>query len=53
MPSGANNMQRYRRIDLTYQAVINKFNNVEQIYEVSGPIRIKLKKLASGQIVYF
>jgi len=31
MPSVPNKMQRYRRIDVTYEAVINKFNYTEQI----------------------
>ena len=31
MPSVPNKMQRYRRIDVTYEAVINKFNYREQI----------------------
>jgi len=26
-------MQRYRRIDVTYEAVINAFNYLEQIYK--------------------
>jgi len=45
----------YRRIDVTDEAVVNEFNCIEQVYMrlISGPIRIKLKKLVSGQIVYF
>jgi len=31
MPSVPNKMQRYRRIDVTYEAVINEFNYIEQI----------------------
>ena len=31
--SGPNKMQRYRRIDATYEAVINEFNYIEQIYK--------------------
>ena len=26
-------MQRYRRIDVTYEAVINEFNYIEQLYK--------------------
>jgi len=32
MPSRPNNMLRYRRIDVTEEEVINKFNCIEQIY---------------------
>jgi len=31
MPSVPNKMQPYRRIDVTYEAVINEFNYIEQI----------------------
>jgi len=52
--SAPNKMQGYRRIDVTYEAVINEFNYIEQLYKgFSGPIGIKLKKLVSGYIVYF
>jgi len=33
MPSGPKKLQRYRRIDVTYAAVINEFNYIEQIYK--------------------
>jgi len=33
MPSGPNKMQRYRRIDATYEAVINELNYIEHIYK--------------------
>jgi len=33
MPSALNKMQRYRRIDVTNEAVINDFNCIEQIYK--------------------
>ena len=33
MPSVPNKMQRYRRIDVTYEAVLNEFNCIEQIYK--------------------
>ena len=32
MPSRPNKMQRYRRIDVTEEVVINEFNCIEQIY---------------------
>jgi len=33
MPSGQNKMQRYRRIHVTDEAVINEYNYIEQIYK--------------------
>ena len=33
MLSGLNKMQRYRRIDVTYEAVINEFKYIDQIYK--------------------
>jgi len=33
MASAPNKMQRYRRIDVTYEAVINEFNCIEQLYK--------------------
>jgi len=33
MPSALNKIQRYRRIDFTYEAVINEFNYTDQIYK--------------------
>jgi len=50
-------MQRYRRIDVTYEAVISRYKRI-QLYRtalqgVSGPIRIKLNKLVPGHTVYF
>jgi len=33
MPSALNKIQRYRRIDVTYEAVINEFNYIDQIYK--------------------
>jgi len=33
IPSAPNKMQRYRRIDVTYEAVTNEFNYIEQIYK--------------------
>jgi len=33
MASGPTKMQRYRRIDVTYEAVRNEFSCVEQIYK--------------------
>jgi len=33
MPSSPKKMQRYRRIDVTYEAVINEFNYIEQIFK--------------------
>ena len=33
MASAPNKMQRYRRIDVTYEAVINEFNYIEQLYK--------------------
>ena len=56
MPSGPNKMQRHRRIDVTDEAVIDEFSCIYSrtyLQEVSGFIRIKLKKLVSGQIVVF
>jgi len=32
MPSAPNEMQHYKRIDATYEAVINEFNYIEHIY---------------------
>ena len=32
MRSGPNKVWRYKRIDVAYEAVINEFNYVEQIY---------------------
>jgi len=31
--SAPNKMQGYRRIDVTYEAVINEFNYIEQLYK--------------------
>jgi len=43
MPSGPNQMYRYRRIDVTDEGVIDEFNCIEQICKkVSILIRIKL-----------
>jgi len=37
-------MQRYRRIDVTYKAVINEFNYMEQIYKrFQAQFRFNLK----------
>jgi len=46
-------MQRYRRMDVTDDSVANERIQLYRtdLQEVSGPIRIKLKKLVSGQIV--
>jgi len=33
MASAPTKMQRYRRIDVTYEAVINEFNYIEQLYK--------------------
>ena len=33
MASILNKMQRYRRIDVTYEAVINEVNYIEQLYK--------------------
>jgi len=33
MPSEPKKMQRPRRIDVTYEAVINEFNYIEYIYK--------------------
>jgi len=46
-------MQRYGRIDAPDEAVINEFNSIEQIYKVSGPIRIKLRSYFQGKLFIF
>jgi len=48
-----NKMQRYRRITVTYEAVTDDFSYIYRtaLQGVSGPIRIKLKKLVSGHTV--
>jgi len=33
MASGPNKMQRYRRTDVTYEAVTNEFNYIEQLHK--------------------
>jgi len=40
-------MKHYRRIDVTDEAIVNEFICTEQIYKVSDPIRIVIKKLVS------
>jgi len=46
-------MQRYRRIDVTYEAVINEFNYTEQLYKGFQAQFGLNKKLVSGHTVYF
>ena len=53
MPSGPNKMQRYRRIDVTDEAVINELNCIEQIFKrFQAPFALNYKSYFLGKLLF-